>query len=410
MYRRGILIVGFVLVALLFGAFGGAAADMFARPSAAAAGTTISVNASLGGSFTIQGRLEDGSSLADGLFDFELRLFDAEMAGAQVGSAITIEDATVTDGLFTLVPDFGNVFDGQAFWLEISVRPGASTGAFTPLSPRHALTGAPYALGLRPGIEVDTDDAADIPYILNLVKDSAAVEGDVIKAYSTTGEGIEGYSTGGAVADTGVYGQSNGTGSTDAASRGYPSGAGPGLYGQGVGGDITSYGVRGTSSSAHGVYGESNAGSSTYYGGYFTGQKGVYGNAEYTAGDGTYGYCAAGTSCWGARGNSVAGYGVQGNTSRADQMYGLHTSDKAYAGAGYNTQPGFSLIAQNGGEFSLEIGDVVVVAGIGESYEDSATSPCWRFAGQTVLQPAASLGLWNKWSRLKWCQKWKPYI
>ncbi len=184
-------------------------------------------------------------------------------------------------------------------WRTASVRPGASTSAFTPLSPRHALTGAPYALGLRPGIEVDTDDAANIPYILNLVNDSAAAEGDVIKAFSANGEGIEGYSTGGAVGDTGVYGQSNGTGSTDAGSRGYASGAGSGLYGQGVGVDITSYGVRGTSSSAHGVYGESNASSSTYYGGYFTGQKGVYGNAEYTAGDGTYGYCAAGTSCWG---------------------------------------------------------------------------------------------------------------
>ena len=254
--RRAILIVRYALVALLFGAVGGVAVIMLTGPAAAATGTTIGVKASLGSSFTVQGRLEDGSGLADGQYDFELRLFSAEMAGAQVGSTEAIEDVTVTDGLFTLVPDFGSVFDGQQLWLEMSVRPGASTGAFTPLSPRHALTGAPYALGLQPGVQVDTDDAASNPFVLNLVNDSAAAEADVIKAFSTNGEGIEGYSTGGDVADTGVYGQSNGTGSTDAGVRGYASGAGAGLYGQGVGSATTSYGVRGASSSTHGVYGE----------------------------------------------------------------------------------------------------------------------------------------------------------
>ena len=56
-------------------------------------------------------------------------------------------------------------------------------------------------------------------------------------------------------------------------------------------------------------------------------------------------------------------------------MYGLHTSDLVYAGAGYDTFTGFSLIAQNGGEAALAIGDVVVVAGIGKSFQDSAASP-----------------------------------
>lgn len=375
MHKRAALIVGFALVALLSGAVGGAAAVILARPPATIARTTLSVNESLGTSFSVQGRLEDGGSLANGQYDFELRLFNAETEGAQVGDTESIEDVTVTDGLFTLAPDFGNVFDGQALWLEVSVRPGASAGAFTPLSPRHALTGAPYALGLQPELRIDTDDSADNPFVFNLVNDSAAAEADVIKAYSTSGEGIEGYSTGGDAADTGVYGQSNGTGTADAGVRGFANGAGPGLYGQGVGAEATSYGVRGISSATHGVYGESNAGSSAYFGGWFTGEKGVFGQAENISGDGTYGFCSDGSSCWGARGHSTDGYGVQGNTSRSDQMYGLHTSDLIYAGAGYDTFTGFSLIAQNGGDVALEIGDVVVVAGLSEAFEDPAASP-----------------------------------
>lgn len=221
--------------------------------------------------------------------------------------------------------------------------------------------------------QANTEDDANVPYVFNLVNDSAAAEGDVIKAYSTNGEGVEGYSSGGDTADTGVYGQSNGTGSSDAGVRGYASGAGPGLYGQGVGASSTSYGVRGVSSSADGVYGESNAGSTAYFGGWFSGGKGVFGQAEHTSGDGTYGYCTDGNSCWGARGHSTDGYGVQGNTSRSDQRYGLHTSDMLYAGAGINSVSGFSYIVQNGGAAALEKGDTVVVSGMTEPFEANAT-------------------------------------
>jgi len=42
--------------------------------------------------------------------------------------------------------DFGNVFDGTALFLEIGVRPGASIGAYTPLTPRQALTATPFAI------------------------------------------------------------------------------------------------------------------------------------------------------------------------------------------------------------------------------------------------------------------------
>jgi hypothetical protein len=56
------------------------------------------------------------------------------------------EDAAVSDGLFTLTLDFGaSAFAGNARWLEVAVRLGASTGVFTPLAPRQPLTPSPNA-------------------------------------------------------------------------------------------------------------------------------------------------------------------------------------------------------------------------------------------------------------------------
>jgi hypothetical protein len=106
----------------------------------------------LGTAFTYQGRLTDGGSPANGEYDFRFMLYDAASSGAQVGSAVMREDVTVTDGLFTVQLDFGSgAFTGEARYLEIGVRPGDSTGAYTDLSPRQPLTPAPYALVL-PGL------------------------------------------------------------------------------------------------------------------------------------------------------------------------------------------------------------------------------------------------------------------
>lgn len=113
----------------------------------------VSVQAtSVGTAFTYQGRLTDGGSPANGEYDFRFKLYDAVSGGAQVGSTVTKEDTTVTDGLFTVELDFGNdIFTGEARYLEIDVRPGDSTGPYTTLNPRQALTAAPYALAL-PGL------------------------------------------------------------------------------------------------------------------------------------------------------------------------------------------------------------------------------------------------------------------
>jgi hypothetical protein len=101
--------------------------------------------APVGTAFNYQGRLTDGGSPATGQYDLRFTLYDAGTGGNPVGSPVLVEDRQVTNGLFTVTLDFGNVFNGDARWLQIDVRPGISTGAFTDLVPRQELLPAPYA-------------------------------------------------------------------------------------------------------------------------------------------------------------------------------------------------------------------------------------------------------------------------
>jgi len=101
--------------------------------------------APLGTEFTYQGFLSDGGTPATGTFDFRFFVYDADAGGSQVGVMVLVENLTVTDGRLTAQLDFGSVFDGTALWLEVGVRDGSSTGAYTVLSPRQELTAAPFA-------------------------------------------------------------------------------------------------------------------------------------------------------------------------------------------------------------------------------------------------------------------------
>jgi len=107
------------------------------------------IEAPVGTSFTYQGFLTQSGTPATGAWDFEFALFDAAVAGVQVGSTVTVGDLVVSAGVFTAELDFGpSAFGGGARWLEIRVRPGASGGGYTTLAPRQALAPAPLALSL----------------------------------------------------------------------------------------------------------------------------------------------------------------------------------------------------------------------------------------------------------------------
>lgn len=103
----------------------------------------------LGTAFVYQGRLTDGGTPATGTYDFRMRLFDAASGGNLVGSPNTVyrDDVDVQGGRVTVSLDFGaTAFGASKRWLEIAVRPGASTGTYTVLAPRQEVTPAPAAI------------------------------------------------------------------------------------------------------------------------------------------------------------------------------------------------------------------------------------------------------------------------
>lgn len=132
------------LAILIIGILMGVQASANAQPAAAPVGPFAATTRA----FTYQGRLTDNGNPANGVYDFTFILYDASIGGSQSGPIVTRNDVPVSRGLFTVTLDFGDIFNGTQYYLDISVRPGASSGSYTTLTPRQALTAAPYATGL----------------------------------------------------------------------------------------------------------------------------------------------------------------------------------------------------------------------------------------------------------------------
>jgi N-acetylneuraminic acid mutarotase len=104
-----------------------------------------------GTAFTYQGRLNDGGQPANGIYDLQFSLYDTAGGGTGgtgpiIAGPLTNSATDISNGLFTVVLDFGNgVFTGLPRWLQIGVRTNGSS-AFTELMPRTLVTAAPYAI------------------------------------------------------------------------------------------------------------------------------------------------------------------------------------------------------------------------------------------------------------------------
>jgi hypothetical protein len=101
----------------------------------------------LGTSFTYQGLLTRDGDPLDSACDFQFGLWDDPITGTLVAGPLSQPGVPLSAGRFTVLLDFGDVFDGTALWLEAAVQcPGDA--APTPL-PRQALTATPYAVYTR---------------------------------------------------------------------------------------------------------------------------------------------------------------------------------------------------------------------------------------------------------------------
>lgn len=88
--------------------------------------------------FTYQGRLQLNGQPANGSFPMVFNLFDAFADGNQVGSTITLNSVSVSDGAFAANLSFPGAFTGTQLWLDITVNG-------QPLASRQAITATPVA-------------------------------------------------------------------------------------------------------------------------------------------------------------------------------------------------------------------------------------------------------------------------
>ena len=99
-----------------------------------------------GTAFTYQGQLQNNGSPASGTYDLQFLLYTNNSASSAVAGPVTTNGVMITNGLFTVLVDFGaGVFTGSNYWLQIGVETNG-VGSFTPLMPRQQLTPVPYAV------------------------------------------------------------------------------------------------------------------------------------------------------------------------------------------------------------------------------------------------------------------------
>jgi trimeric autotransporter adhesin len=99
-----------------------------------------------GTAFTYQGRLDNNDNPVNGSYDLRFAVFSTGAGGSALAGPLTNSAIAVSNGLFSIVLDFGpGIFTGADRWLEIGARP-AGIGLFATVNPRQLLTPSPYAV------------------------------------------------------------------------------------------------------------------------------------------------------------------------------------------------------------------------------------------------------------------------
>ena len=112
--------------------------------------------AAQGTAFNYQGQLNSSGSPANGNYNLTFSLYNVKNGGVAAAGPVTTNGVIVSNGLFTVLIDFGpGALAGANNWLQIGVETNGGT-SFTALIPRQQITPTPYA------IYAETADAAGI--------------------------------------------------------------------------------------------------------------------------------------------------------------------------------------------------------------------------------------------------------
>ena len=162
--------------------------------------------APLGTAFTYQGQLKDSGQSANALYDLQFCLFDTSSNPIPLACAAEAGDVPVDAGLFSVALDFGSgVFNGQDRYLELSVRPAASAGAFTILAPRQLIRPTPEALRSNAAAAAPWSGLTGMPAGFADGVDDAGGNGGTVTSIAS-GTGL----TGGPITTAGTLGIANG--------------------------------------------------------------------------------------------------------------------------------------------------------------------------------------------------------
>ncbi len=249
--------------------------------------------------FTYQGVLKNAGTPLNGTVDLRFTLWDAAAGGNQIGVALAVNAASLTDGLITTSLDFGvSAFGGSQRFLQIEVdtTPGGGVGPFVTLTPRQPLTAVPYAMFALAGSGQWTPNGTALNYTQGNVSIGTSTQNGRVTIYPATGGGTQ----------TGLYVRNtDGANQYSVSNFIADSAAGIGVQASVASGNSTGRAISAVSGASlgMGVYAQNSATTGTNYG--------VYGRADSTAGIGVYGLASAASGTTYAifgQSNSAAGW------------------------------------------------------------------------------------------------------
>ena len=156
--------------------------------------------AAQGTAFNYQGQLNAAGTPATGNYDLRFALYDAVTNGNRATAWLTNSAVPVTNGLFTTTLNFGDVFAGNNYWLDLAVRSAAETN-FTALLPRQPVLPVPYAMFATTASNVSgTVSAAQLAGTVSSAQIAGTYSGPV--TFNNAGNNFSGTFTGGGAALT----------------------------------------------------------------------------------------------------------------------------------------------------------------------------------------------------------------